>query len=300
MKQLVILSGKGGTGKTSVAAAFADLLSPENAPFKTVLADADVDASNLELVLKPSVVEREKFWGGSVAEIDSDNCSACGICAEVCRFDAVSVKDDVYTVDPIACDGCAACVYQCPNEAISMKEQLAGEWYRSESLYGPLFHAVLIPAQENSGKLVTLVKQQARLLALDEAYDLVLVDGPPGIGCPVISAVSGANLALIVAEPTASGVHDMHRVLETTRHFGVEALICINKADIYLDGTNKIEEYCRKENIRMVGKIPFDLMVTESMIHGKPVTSYQPNSPASLAIRDVWTGVMKALKDQEL
>ncbi|HDD62457.1 MAG TPA: (4Fe-4S)-binding protein [Chloroflexi bacterium] len=300
MKQLVILSGKGGTGKTSVAAAFADLLSPENAPFKTVLADADVDASNLELVLKPSVVEREKFWGGSVAEIDSDNCSACGICAEVCRFDAVSVKDDVYTVDPIACDGCAACVYQCPNEAISMKEQLAGEWYRSESLYGPLFHAMLIPAQENSGKLVTLVKQQARLLALDEAYDLVLVDGPPGIGCPVISAVSGANLALIVAEPTASGVHDMHRVLETTRHFGVEALICINKADIYLDGTNKIEEYCRKENIRKVGKIPYDLMVTESMIHGKPVTSYQSNSPASLAIRDVWTGVMKALKDQEL
>ena len=300
MKQLVILSGKGGTGKTSVAAAFADLLSQENAPFKTVLADADVDASNLELVLSPSVIEREEFWGGSIAEIDTDNCSACGICAEVCRFDAVSVKDDVYTVDPIACDGCAACVYQCPNEAISMKEQLAGEWYRSESLYGPLFHAMLIPAQENSGKLVTLVKQQARLLALDEAYDLVLVDGPPGIGCPVISAVSGANLALIVAEPTASGVHDMHRVLETTRHFGVEALICINKADIYLDGTNKIEEYCRKENIRMVGKIPFDLMVTESMIYGKPVTSYQPESPASLAIRDVWTEVMKALKDQEL
>jgi len=300
MKQLVILSGKGGTGKTSVAAAFADLLSLENAPFKTVLADADVDASNLELVLMPSVVEREEFWGGSVAEIDSDNCNACGICAEVCRFDAVSVKDDVYTVDPIACDGCAACVYQCPNEAISMKEQLAGEWYPSESLYGPLFHAMLIPAQENSGKLVTLVKQQARLLALDEAYDLVLVDGPPGIGCPVISAVSGANLALIVAEPTASGVHDMHRVLETTRHFGVEALICINKADIYLDGTNKIEEFCQKENIRMVGKIPFDLMVTESMVQGKPVTSYQPESPASLAIRTVWAEVMKALEDQEL
>ncbi len=300
MKQLVILSGKGGTGKTSVAAAFADLLSLENAPFKTVLADADVDASNLELVLSPSVVEKEEFWGAPIAEIDPDDCDACGICAEVCRFDAVSVKDDVYTVDPIACDSCAACVYQCPNEAISMKEQLAGEWYRSESLYGPLFHAMLIPAQENSGKLVTLVKQQARLLALDEAYDLVLVDGPPGIGCPVISAVSGADLALIVAEPTASGVHDMHRVLETTRHFGVEALICINKADIYLDGTNKIEEFCRKENIRMVGKIPFDLMVTESMVQGKPVTSYQPDSPASLAIRDVWTEVMKALKDQEL
>ncbi|MEA3479656.1 MAG: ATP-binding protein [Bacteroidota bacterium] len=300
MKQLVILSGKGGTGKTSVAAAFADLLSVENAPFKTVLADADVDASNLELVLMPSVVEREEFWGGSVAEIDPDNCSACGICAEVCRFDAVSVKDDVYTVDPIACDGCAACVYQCPDEAISMKEELAGEWYRSESIFGPLFHAMLIPAQENSGKLVTLVKQQARLLALDEAYDLVLVDGPPGIGCPVISAVSGANLALIVAEPTASGVHDMHRVLETTRHFDVEAVICINKADIYPDGTDEIEEFCRNENIRVVGKIPFDLKVTESMIQGKPVTSYRPDSPASLAIRDVWTEVMKVLKDQEL
>ena len=140
MKQLVILSGKGGTGKTSVAAAFAHLLSLKNTPFKTVFADADVDASNLELVLSPSVISREDFWGGSIAEIDPDNCTACGICAEVCRFDALIVKEGVYSVDPIACDGCAACVYQCPEKTISMKQQLAGEWYQSGSLYGPLFH----------------------------------------------------------------------------------------------------------------------------------------------------------------
>ena len=299
MKQLVILSGKGGTGKTSVAAAFAHLLSLENTPFKTVIADADVDAANLELVLSPSVISREEFWGGSTAEIDPDNCTACGICAEVCRFDAVLVKEDLYTVDPIACDGCAACVYQCPTETIKMIEQIAGEWYQSESLYGPLFHANLIPAQENSGKLVTLVKQQARLLALDEEYDLVLVDGPPGIGCPVISAASGADLALIVAEPTASGVHDMHRVLKTTAHFDVESLVCINKADIYPEGTEAIEEFCQNEGIRVVGKIPFDLAVTESMVQGKPVTAYKADSPASLAIHDLWKEVVDVIQDSE-
>ena len=297
MKQIVILSGKGGTGKTSVAAAFAHLLSLKNNPFRTVFADADVDASNLELVLSPSNRSREDFWGGSIAEIDSDKCQNCGICADICRFDAVEIKEDVYSIDPIACDGCAACVYQCPEKAISMKDQLAGEWYQSDSIYGPLFHAALIPAQENSGKLVTLVKQQARLLALDEAYDLVLIDGPPGIGCPVISAVSGADLALIVTEPTASGVHDMHRVLETTAHFDVESLICINKADIYPPGTEAIEKFCLDEGIRVVGKIPFDVAVTESMVQGKPVTTYQSDSPASLAIHDLWKEVMDVLRE---
>jgi len=297
MKQIVLLSGKGGTGKTSVAAAFAHLLSLKNTPFKTVFADADVDASNLELVLSPSNISREDFWGGAIAEIDSDICQSCGICVEVCRFDAVEVKEDVYSVDPIACDGCAACVYQCPEKAICMKDQLAGEWYRSDSIYGPLFHAALNPAQENSGKLVTLVKQQARLLALDEDYDLVLVDGPPGIGCPVISAVSGADLALIVAEPTISGVHDMRRVLETTAHFGVEALVCINKFDIYPGGTDRIEEYCQKEGIRVIGKIPFDLAVTEAMVQGKPVTVFQEESPVSLAIQDLLKEVMNIFQD---
>ena len=297
MKQIVILSGKGGTGKTSITAAFAHLLSLKSIPINTVFADADVDASNLELVLSPSVISKEEFWGGAVAEIDTENCNSCGICVDVCRFDAVEVKEDVYSVDALACDGCAACVYQCPEKAISMKDQLAGEWYQSESLYGPLFHAALIPAQENSGKLVTLVKQQARLLALDEEYDLVLVDGPPGIGCPVISAVSGADLAFIVTEPTASGIHDMGRILETTEHFDIEALVCINKADIYPGGTDKIEKYCRKEGIRVVGKIPFDLTVTEAMVKGKPVTAYQGESPASLAILEIWNNLMEILND---
>ncbi len=299
MKQVVILSGKGGTGKTSVAAAFAHLSSLKNSPFKTIFTDADVDASNLELVLSPTVITKEEFWGGSIAEINPDGCTSCSICMDICRFDAVIVKEGIYTIDSHACDGCAACVYQCPTDTIMMKEQMVGEWYRSESLYGPLFHANLIPAQENSGKLVTLVKQQARLLGLDEAYDLVLVDGPPGIGCPVISAASGADLALIVTEPTASGVHDMHRVLETTQHFDIESLICINKADIYLEGTERIEEFCQEKGIRVVGKIPFDLAVTEAMVQGKPVSEYSPNSAASLAIGQLWTDIVDVLLGQE-
>ena len=301
MKQLVILSGKGGTGKTSISAAFAHLAYASPTPVRAVLADADVDAANLELVLNPRTLETHEFMGGAVAVIDTDLCDSCGICAEVCRFDAIDPEpeDGIYSVDPIACDGCAACVYQCPTEAISMVPQLAGHWSRSDSRYGPLFHAALRPAQENSGKLVTLVKQQARLLAMDENYQLVIVDGPPGIGCPVISAASGADLAVIVAEPTAAGIHDMERVLETTSHFGVPALVCINKADIYPAGAAQIEAYCQENGIELVGKIPFDKAVTEAMVNGEPVTAYRPDAPASQAITGVWARVVERLKDQE-
>jgi MinD superfamily P-loop ATPase len=288
MKQLVILSGKGGTGKTSVTAAFAHLATLGPQPFKTVLADADVDAANLELVLAPMVQSSEDFRGGQVAVIDPQTCEGCGICQQVCRFDAVLEDGLNFTVDPIACDGCAACVYQCPENAIVMEEQLAGQWYHSESRFGPLLHANLYPAQENSGKLVTLVKQQARLLALDDGRDLVLVDGPPGIGCPVISATSGADLALIVAEPTVSGVHDMRRALETTRHFGVQSLVCVNKADIYPQGTAEIEAYCRENGVKFVGQIPYDIAVPEAMVQGEPVTLYSPESGASLALSRIW------------
>jgi len=213
MKQLVILSGKGGTGKTSLAAGFAHLANESNFPIKSVLADVDVDAANLELVLRPQRQETHEFMGGSVAVIDPASCNQCGICAQACRFDAIMVTDEaVHVVDPIACDGCAACVYQCSEDAIHMEEQLVGQWFRSESNYGPLFHADLRPAQENSGKLVTLVKQNARLWAMDYEFPLVIVDGPPGIGCPVISAAAGADLALIVTEPTVAGTHDMERI----------------------------------------------------------------------------------------
>ncbi len=244
MKQLVILSGKGGTGKTSLAAAFAHLAHAGPLPLHAVLADADVDAANLELVLHPQRLETRDFTGGSVAVIDPESCQSCGVCEQVCRFDAIGLEDEFYTVDPIACDGCAACMYQCPEEAIRMEPRVAGRWYRSESRFGPLFHADLYPAQENSGKLVTLVKQNARLCALDNDLPILIVDGPPGIGCPVISAAAGASLALIVAEPTVAGIHDLKRVLQTTTHFRIPALVVINKADIYPQGAAEIEAVC--------------------------------------------------------
>jgi MinD superfamily P-loop ATPase len=264
-----------------------------------VLADADVDAANLELVLAPRTLEQEEFWGGKVAAIDQTACSGCGECVDVCRFEAISETDGVYKIDPIACEGCAACVYVCPTEAISMTDQIAGEWYRSESRHGPLFHAALYPAQENSGKLVTLIKQHAKLLALDDAHDLVIVDGPPGIGCPVISAASGADLALIVAEPSVAGVHDMRRILQTTEHFGVQSIVCINKADLYAEGTKEIEAYCQEQGIEVIGSIPFDLNITRAMASGDPVTAYEPDGDASQALRVIWKRVLSVLKEQE-
>lgn len=288
MKQLVILSGKGGTGKTSLAAAFAYLAHEGPFPVKTALADADVDAANLELVLHPLQIETHDFIGGSVAVIDPQRCQGCGICKLVCRFDAILSTADGYRVDPIACDGCAACVYQCPEGVISMEPQQAGQWHHSESRYGPLFHADLRPAQENSGKLVTLVKQRARLAAMDGDYPLLIVDGPPGIGCPVISAISGADLALIVTEPSAAGIHDMQRILETTTHFRIPALVCLNKADIYPDGAAEIELFCQENGIDLIDKIPFDKTVTQAMLNGESVCAYRPDSPASHAMRLVW------------
>ena len=295
MKQLVILSGKGGTGKTSLAAAFAHLASQSQFANRVVLADADVDAANLELVLQPRLLEQEDFRGGQVAVIDESSCASCGDCEAVCRFDAIHHADGLYVVDPIACDGCAACVYQCPSGSISMHEQVAGKFCVSDTRYGPLYHASLYAGRENSGKLVTLVKQRARLRALDEDRQLVLVDGPPGIGCPVISAASGADLALIVAEPTVAGVHDMKRILQTTEHFRLPALVCINKADIYPLGSKLIEAYCWDNAFEIAGKIPFDEAVTEAMVHGEPVTAYRPDAPASRAIIEVWCFVVESL-----
>lgn len=299
MKQLVILSGKGGTGKTSVAAAFAQLASSNSHAERVVLVDADVDAANLELLLTPQIHEKHAFDGGKVAVINQNACLGCGDCMQICRFDAIQPNGTAFQIDPLACDGCSACVYQCPGEAISMEGQMAGYWFRSDSLFGPLFHASLRPAQENSGKLVTMVKQQARLLALDENYSLVLVDGPPGIGCPVISAVSGADLALIVTEPTVAGVHDMRRILETTAHFGVPAVVCINKADLYKDGATDIETFCREHEIDVVGTIPFDPLVTEAMVLGQAVTAYCPEAPASKALNIIWSNVTARLAEIE-
>ncbi|MDI6768924.1 MAG: ATP-binding protein [Anaerolineales bacterium] len=297
MKQLVILSGKGGTGKTSVAAAFAHLACEGPSPLRAVLADADVDAANLELVLHPQRLETHDFTGGSVAVIDPERCQGCEVCEQVCHFDAIlppspqsgsAAGGEGYAVDPIACDGCAACVYQCPEQAIRMEPQIAGCWYHSESRFGMLFHANLYPAQENSGKLVTLVKQNARLCALDGDYPIIIVDGPPGIGCPVISAAAGASLALIVAEPTVAGIHDLERVLQTTIHFRIPALVVINKADIYPQGVVEIEAVCAELDVELIGQIPFDPTVTEAMLNGEPVTAYRAESPSSQALIAIW------------
>ncbi len=308
MKQLVVLSGKGGTGKTSLTAAFAHLASQGHYAGQVILADADVDAANLELVLQPRLLEEQDFKGGQVAVIDQATCASCGDCLAVCRFDAIlphpsswgrGAGGEGYYIDPIACDGCAACVYQCPTESISMHEQVVGKFYASDSRYGPLYHANLFPGQENSGKLVTLVKQRARLQALDENRQMVLVDGPPGIGCPVISATSGVDLALIVAEPTVAGVHDMQRALQTVRHFGVRALVCINKADLYPAGAEQIKAFCRENGIPLAGRIPFDLTVTSAMVQGEAVTAFRPEAPASVAISRIWEQVLESLWESE-
>ena len=288
MKQLVLLSGKGGTGKTSLAAAFAHLAHEGPNALSAVLADADVDAANLELVLHPRRIETHDFTGGAAAVIDPQRCQLCGTCEQVCRFDAVIPGNVTFTIDPIACDGCATCVYQCPEEAIHMEPQDAGRWYRSESRYGQLIHADLYPAQENSGKLVTLVKQNARLLALDTGCQLVIVDGPPGIGCPVIAAAAGADLALVITEPSVAGIHDLARALETTAHFRIPALVLINKADIYPEGSAQIEAVCAEMGVEIIGSIPFDPAVTAAMINGEPVTAYNPDAPASQAMRAAW------------
>jgi MinD superfamily P-loop ATPase len=290
VKQLVILSGKGGTGKTSVAAALAHLASQE---LPIVLVDADVDAANLELVLGPVRLERHVFMGGQVAVVDPNRCRPCGRCFDVCRFDAILTGEQTCRVDPLSCEGCAACVHQCPDGAIRTQEQQAGLWFRSDTRFGPLFHAELWAGQANSGKLVTMVKQQGRLLAQDTGSELLIVDGPPGIGCPVISASAGADLALLVAEPTLSGIHDLERILATVNHFRGPALVLVNKADLNPVHTARIEAYCQENGIELVGQLPYDTVVTEAMVQGQPVTAYQPEGAVAKALREVWARVQE-------
>jgi MinD superfamily P-loop ATPase len=251
-----------------------------------------VDAANLGLVLAPVIEETHDFTGGNLAVVDPALCSACGRCAEVCRFDAVQAGES-YAVDSLACEGCAACTYVCPAGAIEMVPRHAGAWFVAATRYGPLYHAHLFAGQENSGKLVTLVKQQARLRALDESADLLLVDGPPGTGCPVIAALSGADLTLIVTEPTVSGAHDMERILNVAAHFRVPAAVLINKADLSPSQADEITATCAILKVPVVGHLPYDPAVTKAMVRGQPITADE--GPVSLALHEAWDSLRHLL-----
>ena len=279
VKELVIISGKGGTGKTSLMAAFASLA--EN----KVLCDADVDAADLHLITNPQVLRRNDFQSGNTAFINKDLCTECGLCREMCRWDAIDAAFDVKSID---CEGCGVCVHFCPEAAIEFTENTSGEWFVSDTRCGPMVHARLGIAEENSGKLVTLVRQEARKLAEDRNIDLILTDGPPGVGCPVIASIGGASAVLIVTEPTVSGKHDMERVAQLAAHFKIPALVCVNKFDLNLGLTREIEEYAEEKDITRLGRIPFDPIFTKAMIQAQTIFEYNTGSKAGQATKEIW------------
>ncbi|OIQ54318.1 ATP-binding protein [Neomoorella thermoacetica] len=277
MQELLVISGKGGTGKTSIVAALAALAADK------VLADCDVDAADLHLLLRPEVESVNEFYGSNKAVIDAGICTGCGRCLEVCRYEAIKEL----RVNPVFCEGCGACKLACPSGAITMEPNLAGYWYISGTPYGPLVHAQLGIAEDNSGKLVTLVRQEARRLAQENNASLIITDGPPGIGCPVISSLAGVTLALVVTEPTVAGRHDLERVLSLASHFKVPVAVCINKYDLAPEKTREIEAYCHDAAITIAGKIPFDADVARALVNAVPLTACSRGA-AARAVRALW------------
>ncbi|MDO9546137.1 MAG: ATP-binding protein [Pelolinea sp.] len=270
MKQILVISGKGGTGKTTIAGALADLASREK---RIVLADADVDAANLELLLEPEKQETFSFRAGKTAVINEDMCIQCGRCEEVCRFEAVEMKEDgTYFINESMCEGCLSCVHQCPVDSIDVVERKSGEWYRSITPYGTLFHALLYPGEENSGNLVTQIKTDAKKFADNNQADLLLIDGPPGIGCPVTAACQGVDSVIIVSEPTVSGYHDMERVKQVTDYFHIPSFLILNKYDLNPEIREKIIEFSNITDTPLIGEIPYDERIMHAQAEGKPVT----------------------------
>lgn len=284
MKEIVILSGKGGTGKTSLTAAFASL--SEN----KILCDADVDAADLHLLMNPDILVQTDFKGGGIAVINQDKCSQCGTCIELCRFDAID--DDYFKVNEIQCEGCGVCVDLCPEQAIDFPIKTCGQWYISETRFGPMVHARLGIAEENSGKLVALVRQEAKKLAETKGFDLIITDGPPGIGCPVIASLGGANVLVIVAEPTVSGLHDMERVAQLAEHFKVPCMVCINKADINPEKADAIEKLAQEKNVKVLGRIPFDPDFTKAMIQAENIIEFNKDSKTSKLVKEIWDKII--------
>ncbi len=294
-KEIVVISGKGGTGKTSLTASFA-ALAKDN-----VIADCDVDAPDLYLVSEPRLLQKEEFVAGKSAHIQTELCIGCGECSATCNFDAIHLDgpgnggvEKTCRIDNFACEGCGACTLVCPAKAIELEDNHCGEWFISETRFGPMVHARLAVASENSGKLVTIVRRSARCLAHEREIGLLICDGPPGIGCPVIASVTGADLVVLVTEPSLSGRHDLNRILELTNHFRVPAVICINKYDINLEQTEAIERFAREHQVPVVGKIQYDPIFSHAQAMKCSVVEYSGNA-ASQQIRSTWRHVLYAL-----
>jgi MinD superfamily P-loop ATPase len=287
VKQLLIISGKGGTGKTVLTAAFAALARNK------VMVDCDVDAADLHLLLNPKIKEAHIFKSGLTAIIDRNKCTQCGKCTEVCRFDAVG---EDFSIDQISCEGCCFCSFACPEEAIEMIETVSGEWFISETRFGPMVHAKLGIAEENSGKLVSLVKQKANDIAKEYNLDYIIIDGAPGIGCPVIASLSGVSCALIVTEPSLSGLHDAVRVMDVAQHFEVPVKIIINKYDLNPYMTDNIESYCKKRGIQIIGRIGFDESIVHAMVEGKTIVEYG-NGKLKKRIEELWSKISEELEN---
>lgn len=297
MKELVVISGKGGTGKTSIVAAFAALAK------KAVLADCDVDAADLHLLLQPDIKQSHDFSGGKLASVITEKCIGCGRCEEVCNFDAAifngpanDVVEITYTIDSIACEGCSVCVHFCPVDAIEFKDAINGKWFVSDTRFGPMLHAKLGIAEENSGKLVSLIRKEAKRIAAEQNRNLIIVDGSPGIGCPVIASIAGADLVLVVTEPTIAAQHDLDRVAELTEHFKIPTVVCINKYDINVKIAKAIEKESLERNLKVVGKIAYDVAVTKAQIAAKSIVEYSSNGLKEQIV-SLWESVLDTLKE---
>ncbi len=285
--EIAIISGKGGTGKSTLTAAFAALSN------QTVLADCDVDAANQHLIFHPAHEEEQTYIGGQYAVIDHLRCSLCGLCESYCRFKAITNNSDSFFIDEILCDGCQLCARVCPDKAISMVENDNSRLFAGTFRYGHMVYGRLAPGEENSGKMVNLVREKARELAKSHQHSLVIIDGPPGIGCAAISSITGVNTVVIVTEPSLSGMHDMKRALEVVRKFNMKVQVIINKHDLNRDMAVVIEKYCQMHEIPVAGIIPFDPLVTEAMVHQKTVTEWEPDATISRMVKKTWQTIIK-------
>jgi len=287
--EIVVLSGKGGTGKTSISAAFATLNQ------NIVIADCDVDASNLHLIMQPENYIEEPFVTGKKAQINNDLCTLCETCIEYCRFDAISIVDNKLKISATTCDGCKLCVRICPTNAISMYENNLSRCYVANVRNGTMVHARLSPGEDNSGKLVARVKKKAREIQKEKNLEIILVDGPPGIGCPVIASISGADKIVLVTEPTISGISDLQRIIKLLKNFKGQKYIIVNKADINENFTFEIKKLANEENIVFLGKIPYNKIFTEAMINCKSVTEYEPENKVNEILKVMWYKIINII-----